>query len=349
MPSSLTLSQAEALLTRYKGNGNTFAERLNLACERLVKSGNWRSTKDVVVFSVYVRPDKTCFITLPRVYNTVLGAVSLRVNDSNSLRCGYPMNIRDSWFSFLGSGPGYTNNALYNWGMGFIPETDRFTTFKDWITPKNLRLKFSAVEANGLIFNIRGNLNGQPVYTGAGASTIEGENLTTAGATTLTTVSQFSEPPYALFKPSTYGRVSMFTVDGATEELVAIYDPSETVPQWRRYRVPGCSQWTEADPGQYLTVCKREWVPIGNANDPVIPGNIGALRFALEALLKEDSQDFPRAEEWWGKAAQLLANEVEDDTGAGANTPVQVADSFMLGDGGSSYLGGPAYGGNYGY
>lgn len=349
MPSSLTFARAEALLTRYKGQGNDFATQLNLACERLIKSGNSRDTKDVVVFQVHLDEDNGAFITLPWHYNTVLACVVLRNGDDNSRRCGYPLQIRDEYFSYLGSGPGFTRNSLYNWGQGFVPETDRFTTFKDWATPKFLRLKFAATEANGGIFNIRGNLNGQPVYTGAGASTIEGENLTTAGATTLTTTSQFSEPPYSISKPQTYGVVSMYTWDGTTETLVARYDPMELSPQWRRYRVPACSGWTEADPGQFLAICKREWVPISNANDPVIPGNIGALRFAIEALLKENSQDFPRAQEWWDKAYDLLAREAEDDTGAGANTPVQVADSFMLGDGGSSYLGGPAYGGNYGY
>ncbi len=345
MPSDLTLSQAQALLQRYTGNGNVFAERLNLACERLIKAGNWRSTKDVVVFPVHIQDDRTAFITLPRQYNTVLAVVALRPNDQNSLRCGYPLPIRDEFFSYLGSGPGFTSNALYNWGQGFVPETDRYTTFKNWITPKFLRLKFAATEANGLVFNLRGKFNDLPIYTGAGAATIEGENLTTVGGTTLTTTSQFQEPPYSISKPVTYGRVSMYTWDGVTEELVAIYDPSETSPQWRRYRVPACSGWTESDPGQYLTICKREWVPISNANDPVIPGNIGALRFGLEALLKEDAQDFPRAEEWWGKAQQLLANEAEDDQGAGATSPVQVADSFGMAWGGYGAWG-AGYGGN---
>lgn len=350
MPSTLTLSQAQALLTRYKGNGNDFTERLNLACERLIQAGNWRSTKDAVVFSVHIRDDKTAFITLPRQYNTVLAAVVFWNRDANdqTRRCGFPMTIRDEWYSFLGSGVGYQNNALYQWGNGFIPETDRFTTFKDWIVPVKLRFKFAATEANGGIINVRGVSGGQPIYTGAGASTIEGENLTIAGATTLTTTSNFDLPPYSLVKPLTYGVVSMYTWDGTTETLVARYNPSETSPQWRRYRVPACSQWTEASPGQFLAICKREWVIISNANDPVIPGNVGALRFALEALLKEDAQDFPRAEEWWGKAQQLLANEVEDDTGAGATTPVQVADSFGLSYGGTgAYGNGGYYGGNY--
>lgn len=340
MPSTTTVAQARALLSRYTGVANIFTDRLNLVCERLVKSGNWRTTKDLVVFQVHLNADFTAFVTLPRQYNTVLACVVLRQNDDQSRRCGYPMEIRDEYFSFLGSGVGYTGNALYRWGSGFIPETDRFTTFKDWATPKQLRLKFAAVETNGGIINIRGISGGQPIYTGSGSATIEGENLVIAGSSILTTTSSFDAPPYALVKPTTFNAVSMYTVDplSGLETLVARYDPTETVPQWRRYQVPACSGWTESDPGQFLAICKREWVTVSNDNDTVIPGNLGALRFGLSALLREDAEDFTKAQQYWGAAMQLLANEVEDDTGDNTHVPVQVQDSFGMASGGG-YMG----------
>lgn len=350
----ITVAQARAQLNRYTGYQNTFLDRLNLTTQRLLQSGNWPNSKNTVIFDIYLRDDNTAFITLPWQYETVLAAVILRQNDEQSRRCGYPLQVRDEWYSYLPGGIGYSNNAKFNWWNGIIPEVDRFTTFKDWITPKFLRFKFAAAEANGGIINVRGKFNDQIIYTGAGASTIEGENLTIAGAITLTTTSQFQEPPYALVKPQTYGVVSMYTWDGVTEELVARYYPQETYPQWRRYRVPACSGWTEGDPGQLLAVCKREWTPVSNDNDEVVPGNYGALRFGMEALTKEDAQDFPRAQEWWEKSYDLLAKEAEDDTGAGADTPVRVADSFGmsqdwqgLSDG--LWWGGPGYGpGSYG-
>lgn len=348
----ITLAQARTYLSRYAGANNDFTTRINLGTERLVKNGNWRGTKDAVVFQVHLNDDDTAFITLPWQYNTVLAAVVFKFDNQNDQTrlCGFPMQIQDEWFSYLGSGVGYMRNSLYNWGNGFIPETGRFTTFKDWVIPAQLRFKFAATEANtGQIINVRGVFNGQPIYTGTGAATIEGENLTINGSTGLTTSSFFDKPPYALVKPQTYGVVSMYTVVSGVETLVARYMPTETVPQWRRYRVPACSGWTEADPGQFLAVLKREWVPISNDNDFVVPGNIGALKFMLMAQLKEDAEAFTQAESFWGKSEQLLANEVEDDTGANAHTPVQVADSFMLGNGivAGTYAGG-WYGTYYG-
>lgn len=324
------LSEVRTLLSRYAGANNSFTERLNLAVARLFQSGNWRFTKERVTFSVFLDSQNRAMITLPKKYVTALAGVFLQTCNQDGWVYGWPLPVQNGWYSYSIDGPGFVPDARYNWQGGFVPEEGWFTTYRDWTTPMFLRLKFAAVEANGLIFNIRGNLNGQPVYTGAGASTIQGENLTTAGATTLTTSSQFSEPPYEISKPSTYGRVSLYTWDGVTETLVAIYDPTETLPKWRRYRVPGCTAWTEAAPGQFLAVCKRGYVPVANDNDEVIPGNIGALRFALESLLKEDAQDFARAQSMWKTAEQLLSKEIADDDGAGALQPVQVIDSFAL-------------------
>jgi hypothetical protein len=254
----------------------------------------------------------------------------LYLNTIGDCSYGFPVPVRNGWYSFTQGGSGYFSDARYRWSRGIEPEEGWFRTFADWSTPKKLRLKFAATEANGLIFNLRGVNDGTPIYTGAGSNTIEGENLTTAGATTLTTTNDFSEPPYAIAKPITYGRVSLYTWDGTTETLVAIYDPTETAPMWRRYLVPGCTNWTEADPGQFLTICKRAYVPVASDFDEVIPGNIGALRFGLSALLAEDSRDIERARQDWATAESLLTNEVADDEGAGAQGAVQVVDDFNM-------------------
>lgn len=322
-----TLAEVRTLLSRYAGANNDFEDRLNLARARLMKSGNWRDTKAKVIFNVYPDANNAAVVTLPKSLNTILAGVYL--NSVTGGSCGYPLPVRNSWYAFSSGGPGYAGNSLYRWSVGFEPEEGWFTTFSDWTTAKFVRLKFATTETNPSQFYVRGNLNGQPVYTGTGAAMIEGEKLTYTGAT-VTSASQFDEPPYEFVKPATNGRVSMYTWDGTTETLVAIYDPTETVPQWRRYRVPGCSQWTEADPGQFLTICKRAYVPVTSDQDEVIPGNIGALTFGLDALLSEDARDYARAKQLWADAKELLTEEVSDDTGAGAEGAVQVADDFAM-------------------
>lgn len=329
----LTLAEALSLLTRYSGANNSFTERLNLVCARLIPAGNWRLTKNRVSFNVFLRADHAAFITLPRTFNTILaGAAVQGCNDSSY---GAPMPVRNGWYGFSPTGIGLVEDARYRWGHGFEPEEDRFTTFADWSDNLRLRFKFETTETAGTII-VKGTLNGEVIRTGTGPGNIEGVAVPYTGAT-VTTTQLFSTAPYQIVKPVTNGRVSMYTWDGTTETLVAIYETGETNPGWRRYRVPACASWTEGDPGQFITICKRAYVPVVRSNDEVIPGNIGALRFGLEALQKEDSQDWPAAELLWDRALRLLAADVADDDGAGVAQTVAVEDALCMGTIGSGY------------
>lgn len=80
----------------------------------------------------------------------------------------------------------------------------------------------------------------------------------------------------------------------------------------------------------FIAVCKIDYVPISNPEDEVVPGNLGALRMGLEALQKEDANDFLRAGQLWNGGLKLLADEREDDMGAGATGSIQWNDDFAL-------------------
>lgn len=301
-----------------------FNDRLNLVTERLIKAGNWRGTKNRVTFNVFPDANNHAFITLPRMFNTVLAGAVIQQCSSGTALWGLPLNVRNGWYSYSQTGTGLVLDARYRWGEGFVPEEGRFTTFADWKTPMYLRIVSSTADAEAL--NIRGTLNGLPIYTGS----TEGISMTLNGTTPVTSSQQFDAPPYEIAKPTTSGRISLYTWDGTTQTLVAIYDPEETNPAWRRYKVPACSTWTAADPGQFVAICKREWGAISNANDEVIPGNIGAIRFGLEALNVEDARSDIEAEGMWEKAMQLLANESADDDGDGVVQSVEVSDDFRM-------------------
>lgn len=344
----LTLSEARTLLLRYVGaNDGGFTQRTNLVCARMIPSGNWRLTKNRVSFNVFPDALNRAMVTLPVKFNTILAGVVMQPCGDATANYGFPMPVQNGWYSFSPTGMGLNLDSRYNWSAGFVPEEGRFTTFKDWTTPKQIRLKFSTTETNPSYFYVRGNLNGQPVYSGSGTNTIEGIKLTYSGSSPITSAEYFDEAPYEFIKPITNGRVSMYAVDADGETLVAIYDPAETNPGWRRYRVPACAGWTEAEPGRLITICKRAYVAIYNDNDEVIPGNIGALRFGLEALQNEDAQNWGAAKELWDLAESELSKESADDDGAGAMASVQVDDTFGMAAMGSGY-GMGEWGGNSG-
>lgn len=324
----ITLSEAQTLLASYVGSGLSFTERLNLVRERLLKNGNWSSTKQQVVFQAYPNADKSAFITLPRYFQTVLAIAPLPSSESQCF--GMPMRTRGLWYEMSAGGPGVSVNQTIAWSRGSVPINSNFTTFADWTTPQYLRLKFETAEAAGL-FVFRGTLNGVRIYATINGVWGEGCPLSYSSTATVTTTQTFDTPPYAVIKPTTVGRVSLYTVDPTTgaEVLVAVYDPTENLPAWKRYKVPVCTRWTAASPGLYLAVVKNAYYSLSSPNDPVFPSNIGAFRWGLQALTEEDSQD-ERATKSWAKALQLLAAEVEDDTGYGSEGVVQREDSFNI-------------------
>lgn len=80
----------------------------------------------------------------------------------------------------------------------------------------------------------------------------------------------------------------------------------------------------------FVTVCKKSYTPLLNENDELLIGNWGALRLALDALLKEDASDYERANQLWAQAKQLLISEENNLVGAGAQGTVQVQDDFAM-------------------
>lgn len=85
-----------------------------------------------------------------------------------------------------------------------------------------------------------------------------------------------------------------------------------------------------ASAGTFTVIAKRGYVPVSDDNDEVVPGNFGALKKGLEALLAEDSRDDVRARNLWAEARELLIQESQDDEGAGGQGSVQMADNFAM-------------------
>lgn len=83
---------------------------------------------------------------------------------------------------------------------------------------------------------------------------------------------------------------------------------------------------------QYVAIAKiDETIVVSHDDDEVIPSNLGALKMGLEAMKAEDSQDLARSRSLWAEAKALLAEESEDETGAGATGTVDMADDFQMG------------------
>lgn len=251
-----TLGEARAFLSRYAGQGNSFAERINFATARLLPEVNAKGTKVTAQFAVYKDARGNRFVTLPRELEAILaGAYQAPTPDAqgpNWFWCGQPIPIRNSWYQYSASGPGnYVGGfgALgsglegyvgQDWQRGIIPMEGRYTTFCDWVDPMRLRLKVEVPEVAGSML-VRGELSGQKIYSQSGGNWIEGVEIDFTNAD-VTTTQTFDRPPYEIVKSITKGRVQLYMVDSDNvETLVGYYEPQETNPSYIRYIVPICA------------------------------------------------------------------------------------------------------------
>lgn len=245
-----TVAQIRSSLSRYSGSGNTFLDRINECRQRFYDSGNWKSTKDQIVLTVFSDRDGQSIVTPPDGAKILAGAV----RSTDVLCSGSPMGVRNAWSDFDKNGLGW--GGLTN---DFQEVTGTFCAFQEWTDAMRLRFKFETSESSGVI-HIRGTLDGEPVYSLYSATWIEGEKVAYSGTTTQTTTKYYDPDLLSIIKPTTIGRVSMYVVDDdGNETLVAIYRPNETVPKWKRYRVPQCDDvsatesTTTVTPSQFYT------------------------------------------------------------------------------------------------
>lgn len=310
----LTLSQARTKLYRYVSpslDAGLVTDKINSALERIYNSGKWKGLMVPVTLTNTSDPtqwwaDETIpYITLPRPYQSVMG-----VQFASEDMPGIPRQVYPRWQEYIAGGggqvsPGTGMQKLIDLGDGFITHNDPTTEFypRLEITDGNdvgTIVKLSAVDSEG-----------KPVFDSDGNSWIQA-TLLTEGVTLSIRVAKIT----AIHKPVTDGSVKLFAVSPLNASFkceIGEYDPTETVPSYKRYKVSG-GEFTS----QLNLLCKRRFVELINGADDetmIVPGNEGALKMTLMALQYEDKNDLERAETYFGKALQLLNAELKEDMG----------------------------------
>jgi hypothetical protein len=143
--------------------------------------------------------------------------------------------------------------------------------------------------------------NGDPVFDDSGI-----EGITVELDTTPVTTSQ----PFLLTgvaKDATLGTVTLSQVDGVTVTALSTYEPTETRPVYRRYKVGTITANTGVDYPAIRTLCKRRFIKLACDTDLVYPSDLGALKFGLIAWTYERQGAFEleKAEMFWQKCYQV--------------------------------------------
>jgi hypothetical protein len=135
----------------------------------------------------------------------------------------------------------------------------------------------------------------------------------------------------AINKSPTKGWVRVYAVDPTTgaEYCIAILAPDETLPQYRRYAIPGF----EREEGATVTIlAKRKFIPVVSDDDDLIVTNLGALKMMAIAIEKEENNNLDEAMKYEQKAVELLREELKEVEGANIGRPQVQMEMFAMGE-----------------
>ena len=180
--------------------------------------------------------------------------------------------------------------------------------------------------------------NGQWVRTLDGASYIDGEKLTLAGAevnsaTTFTAVTR-------VIKEVTSGRVDMWSWDSTaslSSRQIAAYEPGETLPTYRKMFVPGlqnydsCGSNSSCDNKSVTVLARLQHVPVAVDNDFLVVDNAAAIKLMAMAIQREEQNMLQEAAVYEAKANREIEGEFQAHTGEGPVVNIRHAGKLVSG------------------
>ena len=272
-----------------------FLPALNAVSERIINSGQWKNMYGQVDYL-----STTGYIILPRQWESIIGIT--RVNN--------PGLVYGQMQEFLTSGPGYfdkTDIDIHN----VLDQGD--------ICMQNVQVEggfprfaiSNAADATKTVRVYGYYTNGDgPVYDSTGAEGVE-----VALAVGPVTMSQDMFITQIVKEP-TLGYVTMSVVVSGTPTVLSVYQPSETNPIYRHYKV---GTITARDDNKPVLRCKvkRRFVKMTQETDLVWPDNLGALKFALIAYMMENqgAYELQQSETFWQKCYQVLNQGLKQNRG----------------------------------
>lgn len=273
--------------------------------------------------------------------------------------CSTPGIVRSEFFEFIGYPNGIGLQNENNMPGTMLLDRGTSCTFDDVQDTVAAPRKVCAIADNiadvGKKITIRYyDSNGNKVYTSIGGVVQEGEQLTlvspipafpanavftssnvmTAGIYHV--VKEVTEYPVRLYETST---VPVIT------KLLSVYEPSEEVPIYRRSFIPGlqnmggCANSTaDCTENKMLTAyVKMQHVPVVVDNDPLVLGNLAAIKLMVMAILREEQNRHDEAAILEAKAAREVDGELASYMGDGMVPALKVQGDGLFGAGSAGY------------
>jgi len=223
--------------------------------------------------------------------------------------CGNPVEIKNQWYQTV-PGVAYCS-SMPTGGLGYIEDRGGYhSKFRDY-TANEYRIELvaeSSEDAGKVLQFLQQTKSGRWKKE---EITIADAFLPSVGENLVVNFSQVS-------KPETVGGIRVYAVDAVTgsRNIIALYQPWEINPKYKRYTVPGYAR------GSVLIYGKTRMLPLKNPNDLVeFPEQ--AMIHAISAISYRKGRDQQRYISELSLAISELQMEMQSDD-TQATTPMKV-------------------------
>lgn len=294
---------------------------LNEAVLRLLPKGKWVGT--LARYRICV---SAACLSWPRAIETI-EAFAI---------CNGPGTVRSGWYEFADFGWGQIHsdycvgNQLID--RGHAPAFDDITgtnkkirVYCDLSVDVGKSILLQGYDENGnWILTNNGETNGEEVVLAM--PYVDTDNLFTG----LTGVQ----------KEVTKGNVRLYELNTSTsaQKPLAIYEPDETLPEYRRSLVPGLTNRgvccgtdaSECEKKTVTVIAKLKFIPVVNETDWVMIGNVPALKDMCQSIQKREDNLITEALAYEASAVRELESELSSFYGDGTVDPIRSMNSGIF-------------------
>jgi hypothetical protein len=273
--------------------------------------------------------------------------------------CSTPGVIRSEWFEFIGWPNGIGLQSPENMPGTMLIDRGTACSFDNVVATVAEPRRIAAIASNVADVDKKITLRyytstGQKKYTSIGGVVQEGQQLTLVApgppfpgnAANVTSSDVRTDGLYHVVKDVTDYPIYLYEYNptpivgpASITKMLAQYEPSETVPIYRKSFVPGftsmgaCAQATgDCTTNKQITaLVKLQHVPVVVDNDPFVIGNLAALVLMVTAIRRERQNRFAEAATLKQLAREELDGELSSYLGDGMVSALKVEGDFGCG------------------
>ena len=305
----LIVSDIQAMIARVIGtctDDSRVYEYINQACRRLLHKGLWAGAYGR--FTIFT--NNGC-ITWPRQIETIEAVAD----------CCAVGTVRNQWFEFQETGFGLVNGGGQVCLGNQLLDRGTVVSYRDLSGGTNnyLRVYPGDLSDVGKTITLQGtDNNGQWIRTQSGGVWIDGEKVTLALPYVQTTKKFTTLTGVIRQATNTVSRLYEYDATTLAETDIAVYDPDETLPQYRRSYLGNRCNANEDKP--VTVMAKMRHINASTPNDYLIPPCADAIKLMVQAIRKEENDLLNEAVAYEAKAVQAVQEQTMQYLGDAVHT-----------------------------